>query len=113
VRWSVVGDVFLFCFMDMRHLVSSCVFPSVRHKPILYRNDCKKRAGFWHGVASFTLSHIVLCSNEIRVPPKIRVLPSGTLPNILDLENFATASRSCCQQNSSTVEFVDHIYDNE
>jgi len=32
----------------------------------------------------------------------------GTLPRTLDLENFATASRSRCQQNSSTVEFVDH-----
>jgi len=41
---------------------------------------------------------------------KITVLPSGTLPQTLDLENFATASR-CCQQNSSTVELVDRTYD--
>ena len=49
-----------------------------------------------------------LCCKEIRAPPKIiRVLPSGTLPQTLDLENFAAANRSRCQQNSSTVELVD------
>ena len=38
-------------------------------------------------------------------------LPSETLSQTLDLENFATTSRSCCQQNSSTVELVDHSHD--
>jgi len=51
------------------------------------------------------------CCQEIRVSAKIRALPSGILSQTLDLENFATASRSCCQQNSSTVELVDHTYD--
>ena len=42
---------------------------------------------------------------DIWVSPKIRVVPSG-------LENFASASRSRCQQNSLslTVEFVDDTY---
>ena len=44
---------------------------------------------------------------EIRVSPKIRVLNAGTLSQTLDLENFATAS----QQNSLTVELVDHSRD--
>ena len=35
-----------------------------------------------------------LCYKEIRISPKIRVLPCGTLPQTLDLENFATISRS-------------------
>ena len=35
-----------------------------------------------------------LCFKEIKVSPKIRVLPSGTLPQTLDLENFATMSQS-------------------
>ena len=35
-----------------------------------------------------------LCFKEIQVSPKIRVLPSGTLPQTLDLENFAMAYRS-------------------
>ena len=37
---------------------------------------------------------------------KIRVLSSGILPQTLGLENFATASRWCGQQNSTTVEPV-------
>ena len=55
-----------------------------------------------------------LCYKKIWVSPKTGVLPSGTLSKTPDLENFATASRSRCQQNSSssssTVEFVDDIY---
>jgi len=50
-----------------------------------------------------------LCYN--RVPPKPRVFLSGTLSQTLDSENFAAAIRSCCQQNSSTVELVDNTYD--
>ena len=34
------------------------------------------------------------CYKEIQVIPKMRVLPSGTLFQTLDLENFATAYRS-------------------
>jgi len=52
-----------------------------------------------------------LCCNQIRVSLKIRVLPSGTLSQTLDSENFARASRSCFQQNSSTVKLVDHTRD--
>ena len=57
-----------------------------------------------------------LCYNEMWVSPKIRVWPSGTLSQTQDFENFATASRTRCQQHSSssssTVEFVDDtIYD--
>jgi len=50
---------------------------------------------------------------KIWISPKIRVLSSGTLSQTTDLKNFATASRSHCQQNSplsSTVEFVDDTY---
>ena len=35
-----------------------------------------------------------LCSKEIQVPSKIRLLPSGTLLQTLDVEDFATACRS-------------------
>ena len=51
-----------------------------------------------------------LCYREIWVSPKIRVLPSGTLSQTRDLDNFATVSQSCCQRNSSTVDLVDHTY---
>ena len=45
---------------------------------------------------------------KIRVTPKIRALPSGTWPQTLHLENFATW---CNQQISSTVAPVDYTYD--
>jgi len=66
--------------------------------------------GFFCMGASFDLSWCV-CYKEIRVSPKIRVLPFGTLPQTLDLENFTMASRYCGQQNSSTTEPVDYPYD--
>lgn len=37
----------------------------------------------------------------ILVPPKIRDLPSVTLSQSLQLENFATANGSCCQHDST------------
>jgi len=51
-----------------------------------------------------------LSCKEIRVSPKIMVLSSGSLSQTLDVDNFATASRSCCQHNSSTVELADRTY---
>ena len=38
------GDAMLAQYMQ-----SSCVRQSVRHKPVLCRNDWTNRAGFWHG----------------------------------------------------------------
>ena len=45
------------------------------------------------------------------MPPKLRVLTSEALSQAMDLKNFAAASLSGYQRNSSTVEFVDHAYD--
>jgi len=56
-------------------------------------------------VASFDLC----CGNSGSLE-NTSALPSGTLSQTLDLNNFATASRLCCQ-NSSTVELVHHTYD--
>ena len=98
-----------------RYMLSSCVRPFVRpsvclpvcHKPVLYQND-------WFLPRRLPSTYPTLCCKEIWVSPKIMALPSGTLFQTLDLENFATASRSRCQQNSSsqssTVEFVDDTY---
>jgi len=38
------------------------------------------------------LSYPTVCYKEIQVSSKIRVLPSGTLLQTLDLENFAAAT---------------------
>jgi len=66
-----------------------CLCLSVCHKLVFYQNGYTNRAGFWHGSFLPTLS-----CKEIQVPSKIKVLPSGTLLQTLDLENFATAYRS-------------------
>ena len=83
----------------VRYLLSSSVRPSVRHKPVLYRNDWTNRAGFWHG-SFFSIFHLCCKESWVGPSPNITVLPSGTLSRTLDLENFATASRSRCQQEA-------------
>jgi len=40
-----------------------------------------------------------LCYKDIRVPLKIRVLPSDTLPELRTLKIFASSSRSCGRRN--------------
>jgi len=56
--------------------------------------------------ASF--DHPMLSCKKIRVSPKITALPSGTLSDTPDLENFATAYRSfvemCYQLSSAKVD---------
>jgi len=58
--------------------------------------------------------YIPSCVIRRFVYPRIRVLPSGNLSRTPDFENFATASKSRCQQNllspSSVVELVDDTY---
>jgi len=83
------------------------VCPSVGHKLVLYRND-------WFLARRLLPTYYFLLSyKEICISSKIRVLPSRTLSQTQDLENFATVSRSRCQQyssSSSMVELVDDTY---
>jgi len=76
-------------------MLSACVCPSV----------CLSQAGIvskrldessWFWARRLRSTYPTLCYKEIGVSPKIRVLStsSGTLSQTLDLENFATASRS-------------------
>jgi len=66
--------------------VSVC--PSVTSRFFI---ETDERIGLVFGMgASFDL----LWYKEIHVPSKIRVLPSGILLQILDLENFATSYQS-------------------
>ena len=85
------------------YMLSSCVCLSVTSR------YCIEKSGRIEQEASFHLSHTV----PIGIYPKMRLFPSETLSQTPDLENFATASRSRCHQNStssSTVEFVDDTY---
>ena len=100
LQWFLPRDAML-----ARYTLSSCVRPSV----------CPSQAatGRIELVLSwrFPSTYLTLFYNEIWVSPEICVLPSGTLSQTPDLENFATTSRSRCQQNSSsTVELVDDTY---
>jgi len=73
--------------MLARYILSSCVRLSVRHKPALYRNGCRL-IDFVIGMKVISI-YPTLCYKEIWVPlpaPKIRVLPSGTLPQSLGLK---------------------------
>jgi len=95
--------------MQARHLLSSCVCPSVRPSVGIVSKRLDEPSLFL--ARRLPSTYPTPCYEEIRVPLKIRVLSCGTLSQTLDLENFATASRSCYQQNSSTVEPADHTYD--
>ena len=98
----------MLCTTAINTFDTSRVCLSVRHTSV-----CVETTGLIEPVfvmeASFHLSHTV----EMWVSPKITVRPCGTLSQTPDLENFATPSRSRCQQNlssSSTVELVDDTY---
>jgi len=99
------------------YMLSSCVRLSVRRsqaKPVLCGNDWTNRAGFWHG--GF-LPPIPDCAvRKFGYLQKLEYSRLDFVPNS-GLENFATESRSRCQQHSSsssssssTVEFVDDTY---
>jgi len=62
---------------------------SICHKPVLYQNNWTNRIELvlaW--CLSSTNPTLTLCYKEIWVSPKIRVLPSGTLSQTLDLKKF-------------------------
>ena len=72
--------------MLARYMQSSCVCPSVRPPlPVLYRNDWTNQAGFWQDSFFRLIPHCVIRKfGELRL--KIKVLPSGTLFQTLELE---------------------------
>jgi len=106
---------------DLRVLPRDAVYVSSRVRLSVCPSVCLSQAGIvskrldesrWFLAWKF-FPPISLWYKEMWVSPKITVLPCGTLSQTLDLENFATASRSRCQQHSSsssTVEFVDDTY---
>jgi len=67
-------------YSSAEYLLSSCVCPSERHKPVLYRNNRKNQANFWHAWRLLYTN-----TQEIWLSPKIRVLSSATKSLNLDL----------------------------
>jgi len=79
----------------------------------LTNRHCSETAGRIKLVLAQMLSYScpTLSCKESQVSLEIAALPSVTLSQTLYVENVATASRSCCQQSSSTVESVDSTCD--
>jgi len=73
--------------------LSVCLSVCVCHKSVFCRNGWTNWAGFWHGSFFPPILHC-MCYKEIHVSSKIGALPSGTLFQTLDLDNFTTACRS-------------------
>ena len=69
------------------------VCPSVR--PSVTSRYCVETTGRIEPVLArrIPFTYLTLCFKKILVSPKIRVLPSETLSQTLDLENFSTVSR--------------------
>jgi len=95
-----------------------------RHRFLAHDANCYATARYmpWPCVrARLCLSQVGVLSKRMDASRRFlpRELPATKLTLLyensgttrtLDLGNFATASRRCCQQNSSTVEFVDCTY---
>ena len=98
--------------MLARYSMSSCVCPSgVRPSVCLsvinrYCIEASRQIELVFGVeVSFHLFHCVM--RKFGCLQKQGYCPLKLCPKLWSLENFATVSRLCCQQNPSTVEVVD------
>ena len=94
-------------------MLSSC--PSVRYKPVLYRNDWMNRAGFCNG-SFLPPIHPTLGCKEIWVAPKIRVFPLALCSKLTEFRKFRH-SKSIALSTKLVVVVVDgracrrHLYD--
>ena len=98
---SSMGYLYLFAMLCCR--VSVCPYVHLSQAGTVSK---RLDGSNWFLAWRFLSIDSILCFKEMWVSRKIKVLLSGTL----NLENFAIASRSCCQQNLSTVELLDHTY---
>ena len=89
-------------------LCSFCLSVSVTNRSVSV-TEIAKRIKL---VLAWTLpsNYPTLHCKKSRVAPKLRV-PTSLWNFVSNSQNFATASRSHCQPNSSTIEFVDHTHD--
>ena len=102
LRWFLPRDATL-----ARYMPSSCVRPSVcPSQASIAPKRLDESVGIWHGGFLPLIPHCVI--RKFGVCRIIRVLPSGTLGQTSDLENFAAAICVVDKlSSSSTVEFVD------
>ena len=102
INWHRYGTKLSHC--HRMYLLSSCVRLSVTSGVLSKQLD----ESSWFFAWKLLFTYCTLCYKQSGVSPKGGVLSSRTSSQTADLENFATGSRSRCQQNSSsTVELVD------
>jgi len=79
---SVYG---IFCLILYAMLVRVQLWPCVCLSPVgILLKQLNKSGGFLR--EKLSLTYPILFCNEIQVPPKLKVLPSGTLPQPLDYQ---------------------------
>ena len=99
--------------MPARCTLSSCVRPfvrlsvrpSVRHKPVFYRNDWTNRAGISHGGFLPPIPHCVVRKYGYRQNSRYFLQTQKISPGVDRVVNKNSSSSS-----STTVEFVDDTY---
>jgi len=89
---------FLLTFLPVRRYASAAtsyvaLYPSVCLSQVGVLSKRKEESS-WFLSLELPSTHPILREKEIRVPSQIRVLPSGTLSQTPDLENFVSAYRS-------------------
>ena len=116
--WVIRGSC---CFFTARRYASAVTATSLVYPcpcPCLSQAgiSCMETTGRIRLVLLWRLpsTYHTLCYEKFGYRQKRRYFPQELCSKVQtpDFKNFATASRSCCQQNSSTVELVDlHTYD--
>ena len=96
-----------------------CVTALLFVRPSVCMSVCLSQAGIvskrlegssWFLACRLPSTCPTLFCEEVRIPTKKKGTSLWNFLQTADYENFATASRSCCQQNSSMVELVDDTY---
>ena len=76
------------CYANAVYAMALCLFVCVS-----VTSQCSAKTAQWIELIFDMEASSTYLTQEIRVTPKIRILPSRILSQTLDLENFATASR--------------------
>ena len=111
ITFSVPPITFVFCHATL-YATYSALFAVVSVRPSV----CLSQAGIvsrrleesrWLLAWRLLSTYPTMCCKKIRTSPKLSVLSSRTFSETAERENFATANRSRCQQNSSRMELAD------
>jgi len=99
-RTDVIAEALcLLPFLTRETLCCLSVCTSVCHKSVFCQNCWTDRTHFWH--TGFVWVIVEWCvMRKIRVPPKMRVLPSGAFSETLDLRKISPRSPQVSMTNN-------------